>query len=111
MPHFIRLAALSELPAEGEAKEFLCKSEDGEKVICVANVNGVISAMDNVCLHRGGPLGQGIIEGNKVVCPWHGWQFDPQTGEATHNPKAKVAVYPIKIENEEVMVELLPEPE
>jgi nitrite reductase (NADH) small subunit len=112
MPHFIRLAAESELPAEGEAKEFSCKIKDvagnehGDKVICVANVNGIISAMDNGCLHRGGPLGQGIIEGNKVVCPWHGWQFEPQTGEATHNPKAKVAVYPIKIENGEFMIEL-----
>lgn len=106
MSHFVRLAAPSELPAEGEAKEFVCNREDGDRVICVANVNGVISAMDNVCLHRGGPLGQGIIEGNKIVCPWHGWQFDPQTGQAAHNPKAKVAVYPIKIENGEVLVEL-----
>jgi len=106
MSKFVRLAAQSELPAEGEAKEFPCNDEDGDRIICVANVNGVISAMDNVCLHRGGPLGQGMIEGNKIVCPWHGWQFDPQTGEATHNPKAKVAVYPIKVENGEVMVEL-----
>jgi nitrite reductase (NADH) small subunit len=106
MSKFVRLAAQSELPAEGEAKEFPFNDEDGDRIICVANVNGVISAMDNVCLHRGGPLGQGMIEGNKIVCPWHGWQFDPQTGEATHNPKAKVAVYPIKVENGEVMVEL-----
>ena len=106
MPHFVRLAAASELPAEGEAKEFSCKSEHGDQVICVANVNGIISAMDNVCLHRGGPLGQGIIEGNKIVCPWHGWQFDPQTGEASHNPKAKVAVYPTKVENGEVIIEV-----
>jgi nitrite reductase (NADH) small subunit len=98
----IKLAAQSELPLPGEAKEFSC----GNKVICVANVNGTISAMDNVCLHRGGPLGQGMIEGDKVVCPWHGWQWDPKTGQATQNPNAKVAVYPIKIENGDVMIEL-----
>src|SRR5579872_2297862 len=112
MPHFVRLAAASELPAEGEAKEFSCRiidsdgNEHGDQVICVANVNGIISAMDNVCLHRGGPLGQGVIEGNKLVCPWHGWQWDPKTGEAAHNPGARVAVYPIKIEGADVIVEL-----
>ena len=71
-----------------------------------ANVNGTITAMDNVCLHRGGPLGQGTIEGDKLVCPWHGWQWDPKTGEAVHDPTAKVTVYPLKIENGDVMVEI-----
>jgi len=102
MPAFIKLAAQSELPAPGEAKEF----ELGDKVICVANLNGTISAMDNVCLHQGGPLGQGMIEGDKLVCPWHGWQYDPQTGQAAHNPNARVPVYPIKMEHGDVMVEI-----
>ena len=102
MPGYIKLTAQSELPPEGEAKEFPC----GDKVICVANVNGIVSAMDNVCLHRGGPLGQGVIEGNKLVCPWHGWQYDPKTGQAAHNPNAKVAVYLLKVENGDVMIEL-----
>jgi nitrite reductase (NADH) small subunit len=100
---FVRLAQESELPPEGEVKEFPC----GDKVICVANVNGTISAMDNVCLHRGGPLGQGTIEGGKVVCPWHGWHWDPKTGQAVQDPNARLAVYPIKIENEDVMVAIL----
>ena len=98
----IKLTTQSELPAAGEAKEF----ELAGKTLCVANVNGVISAMDNVCLHMGGPLGQGFIEGDKVVCPWHGWEYDCKTGEVAHDPKSKVAVYPIKIENGDVMVEL-----
>jgi nitrite reductase (NADH) small subunit len=98
----IKLTTQSELPSEGEAREFL----SGDKVICVANVNGTITAMDNVCLHRGGPLGQGVIEGDKVVCPWHGWQWNVATGEAVHNPGAKVAVYPITVEGGDVMVEL-----
>ena len=102
MSGLIKLTTQSELPTEGEAREFPC----GDKVICVANVNGLFSALDNVCLHRGGPLGQGMIEGDKLVCPWHGWQYDPKTGEATHNPAAKVAVYPIKVENDEVMIEI-----
>jgi len=99
---FTKLASQSDLPAINEAKEFLC----GSKVICVANVNGTISAMDNVCLHVGGPLGQGVIEGGKLICPWHGWQYDPTTGQVGSNPDLKVAVYPMKIENGEVMVEI-----
>ena len=99
---FTKLTTQSELPAEGEAREFPCAG----KVICVANVSGTITAMDNVCLHRGGPLGQGIIEGNKVVCPWHGWQWDPKTGEAAHSNNVRVAVYGVKVDGEDVLIEL-----
>jgi len=102
MPDFTRLTSESELPAENQAREYPC----GERVICVANVNGTITAMENVCLHRGGPLGQGAIEGGKIVCPWHGWQWDPQTGQAVHNPAARLAVYPLKVENGNVLIEL-----
>jgi len=99
---FTKLTTQAELPPTNQAKEFPCV----DKIICVANVNGTITAMDNVCLHRGGPLGQGVIEKGKVVCPWHGWVWDPQTGQAAHNPAAKVAVYPLKIENEDVLIEM-----
>ena len=102
MPTFTKLTAESELPPIDEAKEFPC----GAKTICVANVNGTYSAMDNVCLHRGGPLGQGMIEGNKVVCPWHGWAWDTKTGAAVQDPSRKVAVYPLKIESGEVLIEI-----
>lgn len=102
MSSFVKLTTQSELPTPNEAKEFVC----GNKEICVANINGSYSAMDNVCLHQGGPLGQGTIEKGKVVCPWHGWAYDPQTGAASHNAYAKVAVYPLKIENGDVLVDL-----
>jgi nitrite reductase (NADH) small subunit len=102
MPTFTKLTIQSNLPPADEAKEFPCCA----KTICVANVNGAYSAMDNVCLHRGGPLGQGMIEGGKVVCPWHGWSYEPRTGEAAQNPSAKVAVYPLKIENGDVLIEI-----
>jgi nitrite reductase/ring-hydroxylating ferredoxin subunit len=99
---FVRIASAAELPPSNEAREFPC----GDKIICVANVNGTVTAMDNVCLHRGGPLGQGVIEKGKVVCPWHGWAWDPATGQAVHNPAAKLNVYAIKVENGEVLVEI-----
>ena len=101
MGNFKKIATQSELPAPNEAKEFPC----GDKLICVANVNGEINAMDNVCLHRGGPLGQGVIEGGKVICPWHGWAYDPKTGEVGP-PGAKLAVYAVKIEGGDVLIEM-----
>ena len=98
----VRLGSKPDLPPADEAKEFPC----GAKTICVANVNGAYSAVDNVCLHRGGPLGQGMIEAGKIVCPWHGWAWDPKTGAADQNPSLKIAVYPLKIENDEVLIEI-----
>jgi nitrite reductase (NADH) small subunit len=101
MSNFIKLTTESNLPALNEAREFPC----GGKEICVANVNGTYSAMDNICLHRGGPLGQGTIENGKIVCPWHAWVWDPITGEAAHSASAKIRVYPLKIDNGDVLIE------
>ena len=62
--------------------------------------------MDNVCPHRGGPLGQGMIEGGKLICPWHAWAFDLKTGQAAHTAMAKVPVYEVKVEGEDVLAKL-----
>ncbi len=98
----IKFAKQSEMPADNEAKEFAA----GDATICVVRVGGELCAIDNVCLHRGGPLGQGTVENGKVVCPWHAWQWDPKTGQAVHNVAAKVAVYRLEVQGEDVMVEL-----
>src|SRR5947209_6806752 len=99
---FTKLTMQSELPAPDHAKEFSC----GGKTICIANVNGSYSAMDNICLHRGGPLSEGTIERGKVVCPWHGWAWDPKTGEAEQNSNTKIGIYPLTIEGRDVLVEV-----
>jgi nitrite reductase (NADH) small subunit len=102
MPTFIKIASKGDLPGRDQAKEFTV----GGKTICVADVEGTLTAIDNVCVHRGGPIGQGTVEEGKIVCPWHGWQYDPKSGEAMHNPAARLKVYPIKIEGDDVLVEL-----
>lgn len=99
---YTKIAIQSDLPAPGEAKEF----EVAGKTICVANVNGSCTAIDNVCLHMGGPLGQGYIENGKIVCPWHGWEYDPATGSLEGDPKTRIDVYPIKVENGDVLVDV-----
>jgi nitrite reductase (NADH) small subunit len=100
MPDFVKVGHKADLPPPGEAREFAL----GDKVVCVANIDGTLSAMDNVCLHRGGPLGQGVVEGDKIVCPWHGWIWDPKTGEAAHSPTTKIAVYRIRVDGDDVLI-------
>lgn len=102
MSEFQRVMSVSELPPEGEAREVAC----GERLICIANSGGTISAMDNVCPHRGGPLGQGIIENGKLICPWHAWAFDTKTGAAVHTPGVTVEMYEVRIEGDDVFVKL-----
>jgi nitrite reductase (NADH) small subunit len=102
MPAWIRIASRNELPANRQAKEF----EVGNKTICIAAVDGRFAAMENVCLHRGGSLGQGSVEHGKVLCPWHAWRWDPFTGRCVEDPTLKVDVFPLKIEGDDVLVEL-----
>jgi nitrite reductase (NADH) small subunit len=99
---YVKIANQADLPTPGEAREF----EASGKTICVANVNGTCTAMENACLHMGGPLGQGYIENGKVVCPWHGWEYDPATGALEGDPKTRIDVYPLKVENGDVLVDV-----
>ena len=101
---FLRVTKKDEVPP-GTIREFQI---DG-KTFAVSNVDGKLYAINNLCLHRGGPLGQGMIEHGKVVCPWHAWAWDPKTGAAVQDPNMKVAVYPLKIECGEVSIETQPD--
>jgi nitrite reductase (NADH) small subunit len=98
MAEFIRVAAESELPKEGQ----VCEMAGGG--LCVVRVGGELTVMDGVCPHNEGPLGQGMVENGRVVCPYHGWAFDVKTGEAEHNPAAKVRIYEWTIQNGEFLV-------
>lgn len=76
------------------------------KTVALFNVDGTYYAIDNTCLHRGGPLGEGELEGNVVTCPWHGWRWDVTTGANANNPSVKVACFPVKVEGTSVFVEI-----
>jgi len=102
MSELVRIMNVTGLPAEGEAREVDC----GEYQLCVANAGGQITVMNNICPHNGGPLGEGIIENGKIICPWHAWAFDLKTGAAEHEPRARVPIYEHKIEGDDVLVKL-----
>ena len=78
----------------------------GGKTVAVFNVAGRFYAIDNTCAHRGGPLGEGDLEGNIVTCPWHGWRWDVTTGANANNPAVKVACFPVSVHDDEVFVEV-----
>lgn len=76
------------------------------RAIAVANVDGKFYAINNTCLHRGGPLGQGTLNGKVVTCPWHGWQYDVTTGKVTQNPSVGVDCYPLEVRGEDIYVDI-----
>jgi nitrite reductase (NADH) small subunit len=62
--------------------------------------------LDGVCPHEGGPLGEGIIEGSRVVCPWHAYAFDLRTGVTENDPDLRAEVIESTIENGELRAKL-----
>lgn len=66
-------------------------------------------AIGNVCAHQGGPLGEGRIIDGCVTCPWHGYQYVPETGKSPPPFTEQVPTYPVKIENGRVFVRIEPE--
>lgn len=72
--------------------------------ITVFNVDGNYYALNDICIHRGGPLGQGDFEKNTVTCPWHAWKFDVKTGTCLTNPMAKAVSYQTKIKGTNILI-------
>jgi nitrite reductase/ring-hydroxylating ferredoxin subunit len=76
------------------------------KTLALFNCDGTFYAIDNTCLHRGGPLGEGDLDGTTVICPWHGWRWDVTTGANVMNAAVRVSCYPVKVEGGAVLVDV-----
>lgn len=101
MGEFVRVAGTADVkPGSGIVAEV------NGKAIAVFNIGDTFYAIDNTCTHRGGPLGEGDVEGEVVSCPWHGWQFNIKTGACATNPSARVTVYETKVEGADIKVRL-----
>lgn len=97
---FLRATRRDEIPP-GTIREFQLEGA----VVAVANIDGKFYAIDNVCLHRGGPLAQGELHGKIVTCPWHGWQYDVTTGKVALNPAIGVQCYPVEVRGEDIFID------
>ena len=100
MPEQVKAASRKDI-LEGQS----CVVRVKEREIAVFNVGGVYHAIDNVCLHRGGPLGGGVLNGKVVTCPWHGWEYDVTTGKVAQNPAVGVSCYKLEICGEDIFVD------
>ena len=88
--------------------------------IALFNVGGALFVLANACPHHGGPLCHGRVTGTRVadgpydqrweregrilVCPWHGWEFDLETGRAVFDESVRVRTYDARVEGEEVVL-------
>jgi nitrite reductase/ring-hydroxylating ferredoxin subunit/multimeric flavodoxin WrbA len=69
--------------------------------------DGQFGAVSNTCNHVGGPLGEGRLEGDYIVCPWHNWKFQRCSGVGEPGfERDRVPAYPVKVENGRVLVNL-----
>ena len=102
MSEFVRICSQGELPAKNVVKEFTVAG----RALCVANVDGNICVLDGTCPHEGGPLGEGSIEGAKLVCPWHAYAFDVRTGKTDEDPDLTAEVLEARIEGGELRAKL-----
>ena len=96
---FARAAKIADVPA-GTIRQFQVEGTP----VALANVAGKFYAINDVCVHRGGPLGEGELHDNVVTCPWHGWQYDVTTGKVTQNPSMGVACYATEVRGDEIFV-------
>jgi len=98
---FVKVASVSEIGADSVAEVMV-----GDTPYAICNVAGKITALYGICPHRGGPLGQGAMNGQYVVCPWHAWEWNCATGENDMDPSKKVATCEVKIESGDVLLNL-----
>jgi sulfoxide reductase heme-binding subunit YedZ len=84
-------------------------SLSGERV-AVFRYDGKVSAISNVCQHQNGPLGEGRIIDGCVTCPWHGYQYQPESGAAPPPFKEKVPTFRVKVVEGSVFVHPRPNP-
>lgn len=98
---FVEVARTTDLPV-GRAR--VCTV--GDQRIALYHTARGFFATGNSCPHRGGPLGEGDIIGDEIVCPWHLWSFDIATGVCGGNFDLIIPTYEVRLEDERILVKL-----
>lgn len=101
MPRWVRAIDIGEC-TPGTAREVVVE----DRIVALFNVDGKFHALDGICPHQGGPLGQGEMCGTTVTCPWHGWQFDVTSGQNRLSKSIVQATFAVRIEGNDVLVDL-----
>ena len=101
MPSWNRVAHVDQVPP-GTGLEATIE----DRIVAIYNVDGEFHAMDGICAHAGGPVATGTLTGCIVTCPWHGWQYDVTTGIHCLNDQICQERFAVKVEDDEIFVEL-----
>jgi nitrite reductase/ring-hydroxylating ferredoxin subunit/DMSO/TMAO reductase YedYZ heme-binding membrane subunit len=102
---YVDVCATDEIP-DGRGRT-VCLS--GERV-AVFRYDGKISAVSNACRHQNGPLGEGRIVGGCIVCPWHGYEYEPSSGRAPSPFTERLPTFSVRVEHGRVLVHPAPHP-
>jgi len=97
--NFTTVARVGEIP-DGEGRAF----EVAGKMVAVFLTEGTYRAIDDCCPHQGAPLCDGFVEDRAVTCTWHGWRFSLETGKHLEGTRARVDVYPVRVQGDEIQV-------
>ena len=81
----------------------------GDLELALFNLAGSVHALDNACIHAGGPLSEGTVVDGVVTCPWHWWRYDVGDGRRLGSDAIRQPTYPASIEGGAVVVEV-PDP-
>lgn len=108
MSNFEPVATVGEIP-EGEGRSYPL----GGTMVAVFLSGGEYTAINDFCPHMGASLAGGWVDGEAVTCPWHAWRFCVKDGTWLDNPNSKVSVprYEVRVEGDEILVEVPTPPE
>jgi nitrite reductase/ring-hydroxylating ferredoxin subunit len=96
----VRVGSVSALPPGTVAE-----SQVGDMLYALCHHRGEITVFDASCPCTGGPLGQGTIRENLLVCPWHGMRFDTRNGQCPYDPKLTLTQFPVEIRGDDILIE------
>ncbi len=99
MGKFVSVAKVDQIK-DGEG--LVVQVENDE--VALFSIKGRIYACTNTCPHRGGPIGEGSLDGNVVTCPWHGWEFDITTGAMPVNVNVTIKTYDVQVDGGDIKV-------
>ena len=97
----MKVATLSQVPPESVIEVMV---DDQPYAIC--RTGGAVRALSGICLHRGGPLGQGQIHDGHVLCPYHLWAFDCASGAYDYDPSKRVPTFEVKVEDGDILIQV-----
>ncbi|NDD62759.1 MAG: hypothetical protein EBZ36_02075 [Acidobacteria bacterium] len=104
---YYKVAMVSDLPATGGLQVRL--GQDQIAIFRHGEDGTECHAINDLCPHRGAPLSEGYLESDRVLCPWHCFDFNLCTGESTIAPHLRVTTYPVRIDENGTVEVLYPD--